>query len=264
MSANHSASLTLVRGLMSISVGLCMSFGTLFADERVEEILATERSAVAADRETQLQIDHLAEETQEAVHEYRLRLQELEQSRRYNANLQRTIDDQEREKRSLVQQIDEFGDLERGIVPLLIDMVDDLERFIALDLPFRVQDRIANIQRLRDLMDRSDVTIAERYGQVMRAYQDEVAVGRNIETYSGELDIDGVVHKVDFFRVGRVLFAYQTPDREQLGFWDTQERQWRTLDDRYRRSIDLGIRIARNLAAPDILELPIAAPQESE
>lgn len=248
----------------AITLGLMACVGTATADERVDEILAVQQGAAKAGRQAQLEIDGLADETQEALGEYRVRLQELDRLRRYNENLRRTIDDQEREKVALARQIDDFGDLERGVVPLLMDMVSDLARFVALDVPFRVDERRANAMRLRDLLDRADVSIAEKYRQVMAAYQDEVAVGRNIESWSGELDVAGVTRAVDFLRVGRVLLAYQTPDREETGYWDAGARQWRTLDSGYRRPVSLGIQIARNRAPPDILKLPVRAPRELE
>ena len=250
--------------LAATTLGLATCIGTATADERVDEILTVQQESAAAGRQAQLEIDELADETQDAVGEYRVRVQELDRLRRYNDNLRRTIDDQDREKAALARQIDDFGDLERGIVPLLVDMVNDLERFVALDMPFRADERRANVLRLRDLLDRADVSIAEKYRQVMASYQDEVATGRNIESYPGKLDIGGVTHTVDFLRVGRLLLAYQTPDRKETGYWDAPTQQWRALDSGYRRPISLGIRIARNLAAPDILKLPIAAPREGQ
>ena len=255
---------TSARRLVAVVFALVACIHATAADERVDELLDVQKDAAAAERKTQVEIDELADETLEAVGEYRLRLHELDGTRRYNGNLERTIADQDREKASLSRQIDDFGDLERGIVPLLMDMVDDLERFVALDMPFRLDQRRANTKRLRELMDRADVTIAEKYRQVMASYQDEVAIGRNIESYSGELEIAGATRTVDFLRVGRVLLAYQTLDREETGYWDTTTRQWRTLDSGYRRPVTLGIRIAQGLAPPDILALPIAAPQEGE
>ena len=250
--------------LAAITLGVLACAGTATADERVDEMLEVQQGAAAAGRQAQLEIDDLADETQEAVGEYRVRVQELDRLRRYNDNLRRTIDDQEREKAALARQIDDFGNLERGIVPLLMDMVHDLARFVALDVPFRVDERRANATLLRDLLDRADVSIAEKYRQVMASYQDEVAVGRNIESWSGELEIAGGTRTVDFLRVGRVLLAYQTPDREETGYWDAATRQWRTLDSGYRRPVSLGIRIARNRAPPDILKLPVPAPREPE
>ena len=241
--------------------GVCLCAAPAAGDQRVNEMLAVQQSATAADRQAQAEVNALADETQEAVSEYRVRLQELDRIRRYNDNLQRTIDDQEREKASLARQINEFGDLEQGIVPLLMDMVEDLERFISLDVPFLMDMRRGLLTDLRDLMDRSDVSIAEKYRRVMGAYQLEAVIGRNMESYPGELDIGGVSRKVDFLRVGRVLLAYQTPDREETGYWDTSAREWRSLKDSYRSPITTGIRMARRLAPPDILTLPIAAPE---
>lgn len=247
--------------LASAAFGLLLWAVPAAADERVNEILRVQQGATSADQQAQTEIDGLADETQEAVGEYRVRLQELDRIRRYNDNLQRTIDDQERERASLSRQIDEFGELEQGIVPLLLDMIGDLERFIALDVPFDMDWRRDAITRLRDSMDRADVTIAEKYRQVMSLYQGEAALGRNMDSYPGELEIGGVSRKVDFLRIGRVLLAYQTPDREETGYWDARGREWRSLDNSYRGPITLGIRMARRLAPPDILTLPVAAPE---
>ena len=250
--------------LAAIAFGLVACDDALAADARVDEMLAVQQGTTAFERQAQVEIDDLADETQEAIGEYRLCLQELDGTRRYNDNLERAVTDQDREKKALARQIDDFGDLERGIVPLLMDMVDDLERFVALDMPFRLDQRRANAMRLHELMHRADVSVAEKYRQVMASYQEEVAIGRNIESYSGEVDIAGATFRVDFLRIGRVLLAYQTLDRKQMGYWDTTVRRWSTLDSAYRRPLNLGIRIARSLAPPDILTLPIAAPGERE
>ncbi|MDE0453829.1 MAG: DUF3450 domain-containing protein [Gammaproteobacteria bacterium] len=244
-----------------VACSVCLFAVSAAGDQRVNEMLAVQQSATADDRQAQAEVNALADETQEAVSEYRVRLQELDRIRRYNDNLQRTIDDQEREKASLTRQINEFGDLEQGIVPLLMDMVEDLDRFISLDVPFLPDLRRNELTYIRDVMDRSDVSIAEKYRRVMGAYQLEAGMGRNMESYPGELEIGGVNRKVDFLRVGRVLLAYQTPDREETGYWDTRTQEWRALDNSYRGPITTGIRMARRLAPPDILTLPIAAPE---
>lgn len=247
-----------------VACGLLLCTGPAAADERVNEMLRVQQGATAAARQAQTEINGLADETQEAISEYRVKLQELDRIRRYNDNLQRTINDQEREKASLTKQIDEFGDLEQGIVPLLMDMVDDLDRFVSLDVPFSIDGRRGMVTVLRDTMDRSDVSIAEKYRNIMNAYMAEASTGGDMFAYSGELEIDGVPRKVDFLSVGRVLLAYQTPDREETGYWDTNAREWRALESSYRGPITLGIRMANRLAPPDILTLPVAAPREEQ
>ncbi len=247
-----------------VALGLLLCAGSATGDERVNEMLQVQQGATAAARQAQTEINGLADATQEAVSEYRVRLQELDRIRRYNGHLQRLVNDQDGVKASLTRQINEFGDLEQGIVPLLLDMIEDLDRFVQLDVPFQMQQRRDNITRLRNLMDQSNVSIAEKYRQVMGSYQVETVIGRNMESYAGELDLGGIRRKVDFLRVGRVLLAYQTPDREETGYWDKQAGEWRALDDSYRSPITQGIRMARRLVPPDILTLPVAAPQRGQ
>ena len=253
-----------VARLGMVTCGLLLFTGSAAADERVNEMLRVQQGATAAARQAQTEINGLADETQEAISEYRIKLQELDRIRRYNDNLQRTINDQEREKASLTRQIDEFGDLEQGIVPLMMDMVDDMDRFVSLDVPFSIDSRRARMTAVRDTMDRSDVSIAEKYRNVMNSYMIEADAGGDMFAYAGELEIDGVSRNVDFLSVGRVLLAYQTPDRERTGYWDTNAREWRALDSSYRSAITLGIRMANRLAPPDILTLPVAAPKEEQ
>ena len=93
----------------------------------------------------------------------------------------------------------------------------------------------------------------------------ETDFGKSIEASRGKLPIGGGDPRdVDFLRVGRILLAYQTLDRSETGYWNKASASWDVLDDSYRRPITNGIRIARKQAAPDLLELPIPAPESAQ
>jgi hypothetical protein len=96
----------------------------------------------------------------------------------------------------------------------------------------------------------------------MEAWQIENDYGRTIEAYTDELVIDGNTREVDVLRIGRVALLYQTPDGQVSGSWDTQSGGWVEVDSSYRNAIRNGIRLARNQIGPDLLLLPISAPQE--
>ncbi len=113
-------------------------------------------------------------------------------------------------------------------------------------------------------MDRSDLTVSEKYRQIMDAYQIEASYGRNIETYPVTLAVDGVDRKVDMLRVGRIILAYQTSDQSVTGHWDKGTGQWVSLDDEFRRSVADGIKIAKKQSAPTLLRLPVAAAERSQ
>jgi hypothetical protein len=213
----------------------------------------------ARSQQSQLRIAQLDEATSEYFGDYRVALQQLDSTRIYNGNLERLVADQDSEKLSISRQLDDFGDVERGIVPLMYEMIANLKAFIDLDMPFSHNERRDRIDRLETNMDRSDMTVSEKYRQIMEAYQIETSYGRNIEAYLGTLEIEGVDRKVDMLRVGRILLAYQTPDQSETGFWDKTNQEWAPLDGSYRRAVRDAIRIARKQATPAMLELPIPA-----
>lgn len=228
-------------------------------EQLLNSTIATQAQTDSGSQKSQEAVTQLASESSEYFADYRVAIQQLDQLKVYNTNLQQIINDQEREKVSIRQQLEDFGDVEQGIVPLMYEMVAALQSFIELDMPFLRNERGDRVQRLQDNLERSDLTVSEKYRQIMEAYQIETSYGRNIEAYSGTLAIGGENRKVDLLRIGRILLAYQTPDRSETGFWDKTSRQWTELDGSYRRSVTDGIKIAKKQAAPTLLVVPVPA-----
>ncbi|MEA5444808.1 DUF3450 domain-containing protein [Gammaproteobacteria bacterium AB-CW1] len=229
--------------------------------EALQTSLQVERQISQAARASQERVDNLAQETREMLSEYLDVRQQTDRLSIYNDQVERLIRSQEEEKRSLEEQLEEVEVVEQEIYPLMIRMIESLERFVELDVPFLPEERAERIERLWSTLDRSDVTISEKYRNVMEAYQTEAEYGRNMEAYRGNLEMNGQERNVDFLRVGRLMLAYQTLDREETGFWNPVTRDWERLPDRYRSPINEGIRIARQQAAVDILQLPVPAPE---
>lgn len=228
-------------------------------DADVDAVVEQQSATTENSRSSQALIDQLEETTADDIAETRIARQQVDRLLIYNDNLESLVADQDREIASIEQQIAEFGDVERNVVPFMLEMIDTLARFIELDMPFLQLERTDRIARLRSNMERSDLTVSEKYRQIMEAYQIEAGYGRNIEAYIGALEIDGIERRVDLLRVGRVLLAYQTLDQSRVGFWDKTRGAWFELDNAYRTEIADGLRIARKQMAPRLLELPLPA-----
>jgi hypothetical protein len=147
-------------------------------------------------------------------------------------------------------------------VPLMDRMIAGLEQFVALDVPFLEEERKNRVQNLQSLLERQDVSVAEKFRRVMEAYQIENEYGRTIENYKGSLEIGGLVREVDFLRIGRVTLVYQTTDGQSQGVWDQGSGQWVALGSEYRNRIRQGLRVARRQIAPELLLLPVPAPED--
>jgi hypothetical protein len=151
----------------------------------------------------------------------------------------------------------------RSVTPLMLRMIDSLDAFVALDLPFLLDERQERIEELRKMMPRADVTNAEKYRRIMEAYQIENDYGRSIEAYRATLGRDGREVTVDFLRFGRIALVYQTLDEAERGVWDQTSGSWQPLDASYRSAIRQGLRIARKQAAPDLIFLPLPAAEDA-
>ena len=230
--------------------------------EILDDTLFVQRSSDLGSKDSQIIVSNLSDETQDLLGQYRLVLQQIDRLIAYNDYVERLIVDQEAQITDIRKQLDQFALIERGIVPLMLDSIDILDKFIDLDVPFLLEERKARVARLRTIMDLSDVTVSEKYRQIMDAYQIETTYGRDIEAYTGLLEIDGESRQVDFLRIGRTSLTYQTPDQEETGFWNKQAGQWEKLPNKYQNYVTQGLRVARKQVTPNILELPIEAPGE--
>lgn len=231
------------------------------SSQTLEEIFAevAERNQIA--QASQTQIDQLSQETSRLLQEYKTVMKEVEGLRVYNAQIQRQIDSQEQEMAELRDSIERVTLIERQITPLMIRMVDALDQFIGMDVPFLMDERQERVETLRAMMDRADVSPSEKFRRVFEAYQIEMDYGRTIEAYESTLPIDGGERRVNMLRVGRVVLAYQTVDGQRQGVWNHQTEEWAELGDEFASSIDDGIRIATQQTAPDLVRLPVHGPE---
>ena len=255
MSAKRSAALL----IGSLGVILAAEFAV---GQGVDRLIEAEALRIQQAQASQDQIDGIVSETRTLAEEYRAVLKEVEGLEVYNTLLDRQIEDQETELSNLRTSIDEVQVIERQILPLLTRMVDGLGRFVELDVPFLLEERLERVERNRSLLEQANVTAAEKFRVVMEAWQIENDYARTISTYTDEVEIDGVAREVDILQIGRVALLYQTPDGALSGAWDQRIGQWVPVGNEYRNTIRQGISLALNQLAPTLLLLPMSPPEE--
>ena len=232
-------------------------FSTASVAANLDRVVKENTSANTKAKSSQAKIDTLSKQTEKLFNEYKVVSKEIDGLRVYNTQLEKQINNQIKEMQSLSNSIDQVTVIERQIVPLMLNMIDGLKQFIALDVPFLPDERQERLANLENLMERSDVSVAEKFRKVLEAYQVENEYGRTIEAYRGTIEIAGNNREVDFLRIGRVSLLYQTDDSKLSGIWDKDAQQWEPLTNQYRSAIREGLRIARKEVAPNLLKLPV-------
>ncbi|MGO1295890.1 MAG: DUF3450 domain-containing protein [Vibrio sp.] len=240
----------------AVTTALIFSSSSLFAAD-TGSVVTTQQKTDTSAQVSQKKIDQYSDKTQQMFADYKATLRQLDSMRVYNNQVERMVTKQEAELASLHRQIEQIDQTSMEVVPLMLKMVDALDEFIALDLPFQTKERTQRIANLRELMDSPDVTTSEKFRKVMDAYQIEESFSRTIESYKASLKRDGKVVTYDFLRLGRVALLYQSPDGDETGMWNNKTHSWVSLPDSYRSSVQEGIRIAKKQAPPALIKLPV-------
>jgi len=194
---------------------------------------------------------------QDAATRYATLLSQADITARYNAAIEAQLQSQQKEMASLQAQIDGMDATAAEVPGMLQKMFDQLDAFVAADVPFLQKERADRVSRLRDLMSQTDKSAGEKFRRLLEAYTIEMEYGRTMDSYKGQLS-DG--RDAEFVRLGRISLLYRTAEGDEVGYWDQQKKAWVAAPE-YKRSIELALRIAKQTVAPDLITVPVPAPQ---
>ena len=211
---------------------------------------------------SQERVNQLDDETQRLLVRYRTAVGEAESIKGYSDQLRLQIQSQEEDIASIERQLAEVETTAREVMPLTQKMLDTLAEFVDLDMPILIEERRKRIAGLRNIMNRADISLSEKYRRVIEAYQIEMEYGRTLEAYHAEIGEGDDARTVQFLRLGRIALMYQTLDEHETGYWDANSRSW-VVDNDYRHAFKNGLSVARKQSAPDLIVAPIPAPKES-
>jgi hypothetical protein len=208
-----------------------------------------------AARASQDRIDKLDDATRSMLERYRAASWQAQQLTVYANQLGELVSAQDAEKASLLRQIDEMERTERELLPLMLRMVEGLEKFVALDLPFLATERKERVESLKKLMADPSANNAEKFKRILEAWQIEAEYGRSLGSERAE--VDG--RSVDVLRVGRTALFYLAADGGSAGRWNADTNKWEALPHKHVSEVRRGLRMARDISAPDLLRLPMPA-----
>ncbi len=209
-------------------------------------------------------VDRFADQTLDLNTDYKATLQLIDSLRIYNNQLELLIKSQEKEMASITREMATIDATERGAIPLMNEMIASIDKFIQLDIPFKLEDRTERVNKLKNYMIRADIPNSEKYRKILEAYQAEIGYGESIDAYQGVVNMRGEEVRVDFLQVGRVALVYLTLDGNNAGFYNIATGNYESLDSDYIRSIEHGIKMANKQATMNLIELPIPAAKRAE
>lgn len=237
---------------------LAVVFSPLSQAATIDKALAVEGQTHEAARQSQQKINTLDAETQALLKEYQQLMQQGDYQQALNRELELRVQEQEQEISQLQQQIADVQITRLHMLPLLREMVAALKQFVELDLPFEKDARLESITRLEQLLASGSVPIAEKFRRVMEAWQAESDYSYEPYSYRDVVQLEGEELSVDYLRIGRHAWYFQSLDGKRSGYWQPQQKQWLLLDAKYNDAVREGLRLAQRQLAPQLLTLPVA------
>ena len=231
----------------------------------VDKALDASANKTAAAKASQQRIDNVSDQTSDLFQDFKQVNKQVEGLQVYNAQLEAQVAHQQQTMADLEASIENAAVMERQITPLTLKMINSLEQFVNLDIPFLLDERHQRVAHLRENLTRADLSAAEKFRQVLEAYKIESEYGTRIDSYTDIVTVGAQDREVNILRVGRIALLYQTTDQQVTGAWDKKTKQWVELEDSsYRSAVAKGIRMAKKQVAVDILSLPIQAPEVAQ
>ena len=243
--------------LLTVMLGLSAE---AISQEKTQHLVEQGLQRLTDNQLAQQSVDKTLEKIQAMEKDYQDELQLLDGLNMYNAMLKRQLDDQHVQINKFNTSINNATLIERQIMPLLVRMVDALESFVSIDIPFLYQERTNRVADLRELLDKAEFTTSEKCRRVFEAYQIENEYGYTIESYKGRVDLVDSQFAVDFLRIGRIGLMYRDLAGEKVGLWNNHTKSWQALTERqYKRHITKGLKIAREEISPELITMPLLA-----
>ncbi len=207
----------MVRFVFTLAL-LCASAPSALAEEATIDDALDARTSYQNDAQaSQRRVEALDDETLALIARYNAELERHADLLAYNANLRALIDNQQRERQRLNEELEEIEVVRQDIVPLMLEMVEVLEDFIELDQPILLEERQARLEKLKSNLTRSDVELAEREQRFLEARNDRARLLEEISAARRAAEAEADRLRAEFERGEEALAELETELDEESG-----------------------------------------------
>lgn len=249
-----------IAAIFSTAMVIAMS-GSVFA-QSVDQVLQADQRRLNLARQSQERINNVVEGTRSLEDQYSAINKEIDGLKVYNRLMRAQVEGQTATLEDIGLSMEQVDVINRQIFPLMEEMIDGIKQSVKLDIPFLLDERTKRVDNLTDIMSRSDVSVAEKFRKVMEAYQIENDYGTTSEFYSQIITYEGNPMEFNMLRIGRVGLYFQSDDTRITGRWDNEAREW-VADNSARNEVRKGLRMAKQLIAPELINIPVPAAEAS-
>ena len=146
---------------------------TFLAASEMEQVLEVGRDNTELSAQSQSKIDATDSATDKLINEFKVVSKQVEGLKLYNAQkriqIQAQLDLMDQYDEQLIQVVV----MQRQVPPLAQRMLAGLEKYVKLDTPFHLEERLQRLDLVRASLSNPKVTASEQVRQILEAYNIE-------------------------------------------------------------------------------------------
>lgn len=131
----------------------------------------------------------------------------------------------ESELAKIQKKIEEASNKNESIKPMLFTAIDSLKEIIKNGIPFKVNERLADIETLQKNLTEDVITEEKALLLVWASYDDTIRLTKEIGRFKQEITLDGEPVLAEIAKVGSVMMFFSTPDN-RVGYVTKKENAY--------------------------------------
>lgn len=110
-----------------------------------------------------------------------------------------------------------MGSSSENLAPLLNDALAKLEKLVKAGIPFKVEERLASINKIKSDLKADNITQEKALSLVWASYDDAIRITKEIGLFKQQIEIDGEAKMAKVAKLGSIMLYFATPD-EKVGY----------------------------------------------
>lgn len=131
----------------------------------------------------------------------------------------------ERELDKVRKEIKEAGKNTEGLKPIVFKALDMIEENIKASLPFKTEERIADLNKIRSQLENNLITGQKALALTWNAYGDAIRMSKENGLFKQTINIKGQDRLAEVARIGTVGMYFKLPDNT-VGYVTKDTKGW--------------------------------------
>ncbi len=114
-------------------------------------------------------------------------------------------------------QLAKLGSSTQDFQPVLTDAITKLEALIKAGIPFKVQERLASLAKIKTDLKEGTITQEKALSLVWASYDDALRITKEIGLFKQNIELNGEPKMAQVAKLGSIALYFATPD-EKVGY----------------------------------------------